>query len=135
MQEFAEQVEIALNGKVVSQTVDGQQRTDVWVGIDVEARGNLDAIRSLPIATPAGAIVPLADLAEVAYGKGANVVNREDVSCLIVVSANVSGRDLGSVVGDINRSVERSIRLPSGYSIRYGGQFESEERATASLVL
>jgi nickel/cobalt tolerance cation efflux system protein len=62
-------------------------------------------------------------------------VNREDVSRLIVVSANVSGRDLGGVVGDIKRTVERSIKLPTGYSIRYGGQFESEERATASLVI
>jgi nickel/cobalt tolerance cation efflux system protein len=135
MQALADQVEIALNGRVVSQIVDGQHRTDVWVGIDDEARGNLDAIRTLPIATQAGTIVPLGDLAAVDYGKGANVVNREDVSRLIVVSANVSGRDLGSVVGDIQRTVDRRIKLPSGYSIRFGGQFESEERATASLVL
>jgi len=135
MQALADQVEIALNGRVVSQIVEGQHRTDVWVGIDGEARGNLDAIRTLPIATPAGTIVPLGDVAEVDYGKGANVVNREDVSRLIVVSANVSGRDLGSVVGDIKRTVEGGIKLPSGYSIRFGGQFESEERATSSLVL
>ena len=135
MQDLADQVEIALNGKVVSQIVDGQIRTDVWVGIDDEARNNLDAIRALPIASPGGAIVSLGDVAQVDYGKGANVVNRDDVSRLIVVSANVSGRDLGSVVGDIKRTVERGIKLPSGYSIRYGGQFESEERATASLVL
>lgn len=135
MQQLADQVEIALNGKVVSQILDGQHRTDVWVGIDDEARNNLDAIRALPIASPGGAFVPLSDVAQVDYGKGANVVNREDVSRLIVVSANVSGRDLGSVVADIKRTVERGIKLPSGYSIRYGGQFESEERATASLVI
>lgn len=135
MQQLADQVELALNGKVVSQIVDGQQRTDVWVGVEQTFRRNLDAIRVLPIATPTGAILPLADLAAVEYGKGANVVNREDVSRLIVVSANVSGRDLGSVVGDIQRMLERSIKLPTGYSIRYGGQFESEERATASLVI
>ncbi len=135
MQELAEQVEIALHGKVVSQIIDGQHRTDVWVGIEEGARGNLDAIRSLPIATPGGPILSLGDVAAVEIGKGANVVNREDVSRLIVVSANVSGRDLGSVVGEIKRTVERSLKLPTGYSIRYGGQFESEERATASLVL
>jgi nickel/cobalt tolerance cation efflux system protein len=135
IQQLADQVELALNGKVVSQIVDGQQRTDVWVGVEQAFRRNLDAIRVLPIATPTGAILPLADLAAVEYGKGANVVNREDVSRLIVVSANVSGRDLGSVVGDIQRMLERSIKLPTGYSIRYGGQFESEERATASLVI
>jgi nickel/cobalt tolerance cation efflux system protein len=135
MQELAQQVEIALHGKVVSQIVDGQHRTVVWVGVEESARNSLDAIRNLPIATPAGAMLNLGDVATVAYGKGANVVNREDVSRLIVVSANVSGRDLGSVVGDIKRTVERSIKLPTGYSIRYGGQFESEERATASLVI
>lgn len=135
MQQLADQVEIALNGRVVSQIVDGQQRTDVWVGVEQAFRSNLDAIRGLPIATPTGAIVPLGDLAAVEFGKGANVVNREDVSRLIVVSANVSGRDLGSVVGDIKRTVERGVKLPTGYSIRYGGQFESEERATASLVV
>ena len=135
MQELASQVEIALNGKVVGQIVDGAHRVDVWVGVDERARNNLDAIRRLPIATPGGAMVNLGDLATVAFGKGANVVNREDVSRLIVVSANVSGRDLGSVVADIQRTVERTIKLPSGYSIRYGGQFESEERATGSLVL
>jgi nickel/cobalt tolerance cation efflux system protein len=135
MQQLADQVELALNGKVVSQIVDGAHRSDVWVGMPEDARNNLDAIRMVPIATAAGAIVPLGDLASVDYGKGANVVNREDVSRLIVVSTNVSGRDLGSVVGDIKRTVERSVTLPTGYSIRYGGQFESEERATASLVL
>lgn len=135
MQQLADQVELALNGKVVSQIVDGAHRSDVWVGMPEDARNNLDAIRMVPIATAAGAIVPLGDLASVDYGKGANVVNREDVSRLIVVSTNVSGCDLGSVVGDIKRTVERSVTLPTGYSIRYGGQFESEERATASLVL
>jgi len=135
MQQLADQVELALNGKVLSQIVDGQQRTDVWVGMEQAARSNLDAIRGLPIATATGAIVPLGDLAAVEFGKGANVVNREDVSRLIVVSANVSGRDLGSVVADIKRTLEQRVKLPPGYSIRYGGQFESEERATASLVL
>ncbi|MFN5222189.1 MAG: efflux RND transporter permease subunit [Cyanobacteriota bacterium] len=135
MQELADQVEIALNGKVVSQILDGQHRVNVWVGVEAAARSNLDAIRSLPIATPTGEMVNLGDVASVEFGKGANVVNREDVSRLIVVSANVSGRDLGGVVRDIQRTVERSIRLPSGYSIRYGGQFESEERATGNLVI
>ena len=135
MQRLAEQVEIALNGAVVSQVVDGPHRTDVFVGIPEAARNNLDAMRAIPIATPAGAMVPLGDLASVEFGMGANVVNRENVSRLIVVSANVSGRALGPVVNEIQATIERSIQLPSGYGIRYGGQFESEERATASLLI
>jgi nickel/cobalt tolerance cation efflux system protein len=78
--------------------------------------------------------VPLGSVAWIEEGLGSNVVNREDVSRLIVVSANVSGRALGTVVKDIQRAVAREVRLPQGYTIRYGGQFESEERATASLL-
>jgi cation efflux system protein involved in nickel and cobalt tolerance len=78
--------------------------------------------------------VPLGSVAWIEEGLGSNVVNREDVSRLIVVSANVSGRPLGTVVKDIQRKVGREVRLPQGYTIRYGGQFESEERATASLL-
>ncbi len=66
---------------------------------------------------------------------GANVVNREDVSRLIVVSTNVAERDLGSVVGDIQARIRDNVQLPSGYFIQYGGQFESEQRATNSLLV
>jgi nickel/cobalt tolerance cation efflux system protein len=69
----------------------------------------------------------------VEYGMGANVVNRENVSRLIVVSANVANRDLGSVVGDIQAQIQQKVQLPNGYFIQYGGQFESEQRATNNL--
>jgi nickel/cobalt tolerance cation efflux system protein len=110
-------------------------RTDVVVMLPEESRNSLDALRAIPIATPAGTMVPLGNLARIDYGLGANVVNREDVSRLIVVSTNVTGRPLGSVVGDIQKVIESKIKLPSGYLIRYGGQFESEERATFNLLL
>ncbi|MEB3322483.1 MAG: efflux RND transporter permease subunit, partial [Synechococcaceae cyanobacterium] len=135
IRQLSEAVEIALHGKVVGQVVQGAQRTDVLVSLRPEARDSLDAIRSLPIATPAGPLVPLGTVARVEIGMGANIVNREDVSRLIVVSANVSGRPLGTVVSQIKRTIAGDVELPSGYFIRYGGQFESEERATASLVL
>jgi Cu/Ag efflux pump CusA len=78
--------------------------------------------------------MPLGSLARIDYGLGANVVNREDVSRLIVVSTNVNGRALGSVVADIQKVVDSKSKLTSGYLIRYGGQFKSEERATANPV-
>jgi nickel/cobalt tolerance cation efflux system protein len=136
MQQLADAVEIALNGKTVGQVVsDGTVRTDVVVMLPEDSRNSLDALRALPIATPAGTMLPLARLARIDYGLGANVVNREDVSRLIVVSTNVSGRPLGTVVADIQNTIDSKIKLPSGYLIRYGGQFESEERATTNLLL
>jgi len=135
VEELSQAMEIALNGKVVGQVVEGGVRSDVLVQLQENARQNLDAIRSLPVAFVSGMTVPLGSVAWIEEGLGANVVNREDVSRLIVVSANVSGRPLGSVVKEIQRTIAREVRLPQGYTIRYGGQFESEERATASLVL
>ena len=66
---------------------------------------------------------------------GANVINREDVSRLIVVSTNVAGRDLNSVVSDIQTQIKQKVKLPNGYFIKYGGQFESEQRATNNLLI
>ena len=132
--ELSQAVEIALNGRVAGHVVEAGVRSDVQVQLQADARQNLDAIRSLPVAFTNGMTVPLGSVAWIEEGLGSNVVNREDVSRLIVVSANVSGRPLGSVVQDIQRTIAREVRLPQGYSIRYGGQFESEERATASLV-
>jgi nickel/cobalt tolerance cation efflux system protein len=132
----ADAVEIAINGKTVGQVVsDGTDRTDVVVMLPEDSRNSLDALRAIPIATPAGTMLPLGSLARIDYGLGANVVNREDVSRLIVVSTNVSGRPLGTVVADIQNIIDSKIKLPSGYLIRYGGQFESEQRATANLLL
>ena len=136
MQQLADAVELALNGKTVGQVVsNGTDRTDVVVILPEESRNSLDALRAIPIASPAGTMLPLGSLARIDYSLGANVVNREDVSRLIVVSTNVSGRPLGTVVGDIQNTIDSKIKLPSGYLIRYGGQFESEERATANLVI
>ncbi len=136
MQQLADAVEIALNGKTVGQVVsNGTDRTDVVVMLPEDSRNSLDALRAIPIAAPAGTMLPLGSLARIDYGLGANVVNREDVSRLIVVSTNVSGRPLGTVVADIQNTINSKITLPSGYLIRYGGQFESEERATTNLLL
>jgi nickel/cobalt tolerance cation efflux system protein len=135
IEDLAQAVEIALNGKVAGHVVEAGVRSDVLVQLNAASRSSLDAIRALPVAFSNGMTVPLGSVAWVEEGLGNNIVNREDVSRLIVVSANVSGRALGSVVRDIQRAVAREVRLPQGYAIRYGGQFESEERATGSLVL
>jgi nickel/cobalt tolerance cation efflux system protein len=135
MASISEAIETALNGKIVSQVPENQQLVDITIGLPQSDRNSLDAIRNLPLSTPTGQIVPLERVAKVDYGMGANVVNRENVSRLIVVSANVAERDLSSVVGDIQRTISENIQLPNGYFIQYGGQFESEERATRNLVV
>ncbi|MGQ4649898.1 efflux RND transporter permease subunit [Lyngbya aestuarii] len=135
MEQLSDVVETALNGRVVSQVAENQQLIDISVSLTEKARNNLDAIRAIPISTPTGKTIQLSTVAEIDYGMGPNVVNREDVSRLIVVSANVAERDLGSVVGDIQSQIRQKVQLPNGYFIQYGGQFESEERATNSLLV
>jgi nickel/cobalt tolerance cation efflux system protein len=135
MGQVSEVVETALNGRVVAQVPEDQQLIDIVVALPESARNSFDAIAAIPITTPTGTIISLGDVAEVGYGMGANVVNREDVSRLIVVSANVSDRDLGSVVDDIQTTLRDQVALPSGYFIQYGGQFEAEQSATNHLVV
>lgn len=135
MSAISEVVETALHGKIVSQVPENQQLINITVSLPESARNNLDAIRAIPISTPTGSIITLGTVAKVDYGMGANVVNREDVSRLIVVSANVAERDLGSVVGDIQTTIAQKIQLPKGYFIQYGGQFEAEQNATNNLLV
>lgn len=133
--DLAGTIETALNGRVVSQVLEQQQVFDLVVWLSESARQNLDAIGNLLIDTPAGQKIPLAQVAQVSYGTGPNTINRENVSRLIVVSANVGGRDLGSVIGDIRSRISQQVQLPPGYFIQYGGQFESQERATQTLLV
>lgn len=135
MAQISEVVETALNGRVVAQVPEDQQLIDITVSLPDSARNSLDAISAIPLTTPTGQAITLGDVAAVGYGMGANVVNREDVSRLIVVSANVADRDLGSVVGDIQAKIRDTIPLPSGYFIQYGGQFEAEQNATNNLLV
>jgi CzcA family heavy metal efflux pump len=132
---LSEIIETALNGKVVSQVLEQQQLFDLIVWLQEDQRNNIETIRNLLIDTPAGPKIPLAQVANIDYGTGPNTINRENVSRLIVVSANVSGRDLGSVVDEIKTKINQDIHPPAGYFIQYGGQFESEERATQNLLV
>jgi nickel/cobalt tolerance cation efflux system protein len=135
MADISAVVKTALNGRVVSQVPEDQQLVNVVVMVPETERNSLDAMAAIPISTPTGQMITLGDVAKVEYGMGANVVNREDVSRLIVVSANVAERDLGSVVEDVQAQIKQQVQLPQGYFIDYGGQFESEQRATNSLLL
>ncbi len=124
----------ALNGRVVSQILEGQQLFDLMLWLTPEARQDLSTIRDLLIDTPTGQKIPLAQVAQIDYGIGPNTINRENVSRRILVSTNVEGRDMRSVINEIQAKLKQNISLPSGYFIDYGGQFEAEERATQTLL-
>jgi len=133
--DLSEIVETALNGRVVSQVLEKQQLFDLVVWLKEEYRNNLDTISNILVDTPNGIKIPLAQVATIDYGTGPNTINRENVSRLIVVSANVTGKDLGGVVDQIQEQVKKAVQLPSGYFIQYGGQFESEQRASQNLLV
>ena len=133
--ELSEIIETSLNGQVVSQVLEGQQTFDLVVWLQPEARNNLETIENLLVDTPVGNKIPLAQVARVEYGTGPNTINRENVSRLIVVSANAKGRDLRSLVHEIQAKVKQNVQVPFGYFIQYGGQFEAEQRASENILV
>lgn len=132
--ELSETVETALNGRVVSQVLEQQQTFDMIVWLKESYRNNIEIIGNLLVDTPTGQKIPLAQVAKIDYSTGPNTINRENVSRYIVVSTNVDGRDLGSVINDIRDRVKQQVQLPPGYFIEYGGQFEAQEGATKTLL-
>ncbi|MBW4494638.1 MAG: CusA/CzcA family heavy metal efflux RND transporter [Oscillatoria princeps RMCB-10] len=135
VQSLSDIIQTALNGRVVSQVLEQQQTFDLLVWLKEDARRNPDTLRNLLVDTPAGQKIPLAQVAKIDYGTGPNTINRENVSRLIVVSSNATGRDLRSVVDEIRAKVKQQVQLPAGYFIQYGGQFESEQRATQNMLV
>jgi CzcA family heavy metal efflux pump len=134
VEEVAEAVETAFLGKAVSRVLEGRRSFDLVVRAEDANRQSLEAIQSTLIDTPLGGKVPLAMLAEVKKDLGPNTISRENVQRKIVVSANVAGRDLQGVVGEIQDNVARAVSLPNGYYINYGGQFESAEEASQTIA-
>lgn len=125
-----ELLETALNGRTVAQVLDGQKTYDVFVRYAESSRNDVKAMSEMLVDTEKGQKVPLALLADVRDSKGPNIINRENVQRRIVVQANVSGRDLGSVVSEIQRKIGESVHLPTGFFISYEGQFQSQQEAT-----
>jgi len=127
-------VETALNGRTVSEIVDGERKFDLVVRLDDPYRVHIDTLRRLSINLPAGGRVPLETVADVREGSGPNTINRENVRRRIVVQCNIAGRDLGGVVADIQRRLlPIQAALPAGSFLEYGGQFESQQQATRMI--
>ena len=133
--EFAEFVSVCMAGETVSQVYESGKSFNLVVRVDEDDRKTMERIEDMMIDTADGQRIPLAEVADVVSAKGPNTINRENVKRKIVVSANTSGRDLRSVVNDIQDRIEREIKLPEGYHIEYGGQFENEQAASRTLMI
>lgn len=132
--EAAEYAELAMNGKTVSQIIDGQKIYDVVMRLEDQARSDPDAIKNIPIDTVSGGVIPLGMLANVEEAKGPNIINRENVQRRIVIQANVAGADLVGTVEQLQKVMKEKVHLPQGYFITYGGQFESQASASKMIV-
>jgi CzcA family heavy metal efflux pump len=129
-----ETAQIAFNGETISQVIEGQKSFDLFLWFDEASRRDTQAMRGVLIDGHNGVKVPLSQLAEVTLENRPYFINRERVQRRIVVQANVAGRDLGSVIADAQAKIASQVKLPSGYFIEYGGQFESQQQATRVLM-
>lgn len=131
MSEFNEIISVLLEGKVVSQVYDGNSSFDLTLKVEDDQRSTIEALGDMLVADG----VPLSAVADIRSASGPNTINRENVSRKIVISCNVIGGELRHAVSAIEKIVEDEIELPEGYHIEYGGQFESEERASRTISL
>lgn len=132
--QLAQAIDVAFNGEEVSRVLEAGKSFDLVVRFPDALRANAGAITNVYFDTPTGQRVPLGQLARVTVSRGPNAVSRENVQRKIVVQANVAGRDLGSTVGDIRAALGERVRLPEGYHVEYGGQFEAQEESTRVLA-
>lgn len=131
---LADTVDAAFNGHVASQVLEEQRTYDVLVRFDDSARQSVESIAGTLIDTPTGTKVPIGQVAEVKIDQGPNTINRENVQRRIIIQANVASRDLGSVIADVREAIGQKVQLPQGYFVLYGGQFESQEKATQQIL-
>ena len=134
VQDVADAIETSFAGTMVGRVFDRAAAFDLVVKLDPAAAVDFERIADLPVHTPTGETVPIRVLADVRREMGPNMILRENVQRRIVVSCNISGRDLGSVVDDIQAAVAQQVPMPDGYRVEYGGQFESQQSATEHLA-
>ncbi|MFN7196239.1 MAG: efflux RND transporter permease subunit, partial [Hylemonella sp.] len=128
-------IEIAVQGKVATQVYEGERRFDTIVRLPAAYRSDVESIGNLVLRGPTGAIVPLRDVAHISLGDGPAQVSREGGKRRLVVGVNVMGRDLGGFVAEAQARIDRSVPLPPGYELSWGGQFENMERAIERLAI
>ena len=132
--QFARMVGVLLGGQVVSQVYEGEKSFDLTLKVADADRMTAADIAAITVDAN-GAKVPLGTLANITSAMGPNTINRENVARKLVVSANVSGRDLLGVVNDIRERIDAEVAMPEDYHVEYGGQFESERTASRTLLV
>ncbi|GFO81994.1 MAG: multidrug transporter AcrB [Methyloceanibacter sp.] len=136
--ELVRTLETALKGKVVSQVLDGLKSYDLILMLEESIRNDIRRLNDVRLISPTGAVVLLSDVAGITETPGPNQISRENVQRRIVVSANVQGRDLGSTVAEIQRSLAMDVppeKIPAGYALSIGGQFEAQQSATRLIMI
>ncbi len=135
LQQFNEFIDIAFGGEKLSDIYEGQRSFGLVLRLNKDYTETIEGIRAALIDTHDGKKVPLEQVAEIVSVSGPSSISRENVQRKIVISANLAGRDLRGVVQDIQKNINSGIALPEGYRIEYGGQFESEAKASQTLML
>ena len=130
-----EMIALGFAGKTVGTVFEGEKRFDMVVRLDQTNRRDIEDLRNLYVPTPNGEQIPLRELASIEYTEGPAKISRDNTNRRIVVGINVRNRDLQSVVTDVQQIVENKIKLPAGYYVKYGGQFENLQSAKARLMI
>lgn len=135
LEDFNEFIEMAFAGEKIADMYEGQRKFDIVLRLDKNYTESIEGVRKALIDTRDGRKIPLEEISEIVSVGGPNTITRENVQRKLVVAANVSGRDVGSVVRDIQKAVDEKIVLTEGYRVEYGGQFESAQSASRSLFV
>ncbi len=135
IQDLNDMIAMGFAGKAAGSVFEGEKRFDLVVRLDKDKRQDIDNLQNLYIDLPAGGKIPLSELANISYKKGAAKISRDDTKRRIVVGVNVRNRDLQSVVDDVQKLINDNVKLPVGYAITYGGQFENLQSAKSRLMI
>ena len=135
MEEFNHFIELAFSGEKISEVYEGQRSFDLVLRLNKNYTESIEGIKSALIVNGEGAMIPLEEIAEIVSVGGPNSISRENVQRKIVVSANTSGRDVVSIVNEIEERVNEHVNIPENYLVEYGGQFQSAKKASRTLLI
>ncbi len=135
MEEFNHYIELAFSGDKVSEVYEGQRSFDLVLRLNKNYTESIEGIKSAMIVNGDGVMIPLEEVAEIVSVGGPNSISRENVQRKIVVSANTAGRDVVSIVNEIEQRVNDNVNIPENYLVEYGGQFQSAKKASRTLMI